>query len=87
MSFFDYFRRGQNKREGDHEERSPAGQTAPGVRSIRDLWEIEKKQPITPVEGVVPTDIYSTQRPNGVPHRKNQRRRPRPGDAEYNPPF
>lgn len=87
MSFFDYFRPKRHTQDEEDEESYPAEKTAPGVRSIRDLWQIENKQPAAPIEGAVPTDIYSTQRPNGVPHRKNPRRRTRLGGGEFNPPF
>lgn len=87
MSFFDYFRPGRRKKKEEAETTYPANQTAAGVRSLRDLWQIEKKQPIAPIEGVVPTDIYNTRRPNGVPHRSHPRRKSRTEGADFNPPF
>lgn len=86
MSFFDHFKAG--RRKAQREEPSEAGQTAPGVRALRDLWQIEKKTPSPRVEGPVATDIYCTARPNGVPHRSRATRRVEMKPAEdYNPPF
>lgn len=66
---------------------SSAAKTAPGLKAIKDLWQIEKKPPVAPVEGEVVTDIYATSRPNGVPRRRNPPRHKTPEDEEYKPPF
>ncbi len=87
MSIFGRFRRKKHASPpAELNGTPPAGETAPGVRAIRDLWAIEPRPPVERVEGEVVTDIYATQRPNGMPRRRHQRRTPNESD-EFTPPF
>lgn len=84
MSIFDHFKRSHRAQQ---KEDSPASKTAPGLRAIKDLWQIENKKPVEHIDGEVVTDIYSTHRPNGIPRRRNPPRRRSGEDEEYTPPF
>jgi hypothetical protein len=65
-----------------------ANKTAPGLKAIKDLWDIAPKKRVERVEGEVVTDIYATPRPNGVPPRRKYQNRRRPdADGEFIPPY
>lgn len=65
-----------------------ADETASGLKAMKELWDIEPKKRVEPVEGEVVTDIYATPRPNGVPPRRRYQPRNRPpADGEFIPPY
>ncbi len=57
-------------------DRGEADKTAPGLKAIKGLWDIETAKPEPErVEGVVSSDIYGTSRPpSTVPPRHRMRR-------------
>ncbi|HMP77066.1 MAG TPA: hypothetical protein PKE12_12295 [Kiritimatiellia bacterium] len=84
------FGRNQRRKRGESggETGAKAGETAPGLRVMKELWDISPKKRVERVEGEVVTDIYATQRPNGVPRRRNPQHRPRPNEnGEFTPPY
>lgn len=87
MSIFGRFER--KKRKHHHEPEEPAlraDETAPGVRAMKELWQIQAKKPVEPVQGEVVTDIYVTPRPNGIPRRRHPHSQ-RPPSEEFTPPY
>ncbi len=88
MSIFGRFQRKKRKpREEEDEAPAPrADETAPGVRAMKDLWQIQAKKPVERVQGEVVTDIYATPRPNGVPRRRHPQH-PRPPPEDFTPPY
>ena len=90
MSIFDFFKFGKRKpadpptatskdalKKPSAKHANLAGQTAPGLRSLRDLWGIEKNSPVERFTGSVTSDIYSGTHTNGIPRRHHPVRRPR----------
>ncbi len=89
MSIFDFFKFGKRKpaeptatpkdalKKPNAKHVKHAAQTAPGLRSLRDLWGIEKNSPIERVTGSVTSDIYSGTHTGGIPRRHHPVRRPR----------
>ncbi len=68
MSFFGCFKR--KKRHGRRKvDDLPAGKTTPGLKAIKDLWDIGAKKPPERIEGEVETNIYAINRSNGIPRR------------------
>ncbi|MCO5045072.1 MAG: hypothetical protein M9963_10490 [Kiritimatiellae bacterium] len=88
MSIFDFFKFGRRKEappnaskppSNETRSRQPAAQTAPGLRAIRHLWDINKPSAVERVTGSIATDIYANQHAHGFPRRKHPVRRPRNG--------
>jgi hypothetical protein len=88
MSIFGLFRRKRRKKKNCDEPKADPrpDETAPGVRAMKELWVIDPARPDTRVEGEVVTDIYATQRPNGVPRRRHPPRRS-VGSDDFVPPY
>lgn len=53
----------------------PANQTTPGVRMLKEVWNIKPEKKADTVDGDVSSDIYSLNpRSKGIPPRRRGRR-------------
>lgn len=85
MSLFGHFKRKRKKKDRSPEDPPRADETAPGLKAIKTLWDIEPKKPQERIRGEVETDIYATQRAHRIPRRKPPRRpRAIPDESEGN---
>lgn len=86
MSIFGRFQRKKRKPRDEEPPALRADETAPGVRAMKELWQIQAKKPVERVQGEIVTDIYVTPRPNGIPPRRRVRD-PSPALEDFSPPY
>lgn len=68
MNFF-------GKKLPDKKDDQPANQTAPGVRILKEVWDIKSEKKQERVEGPVNSDIYARKpREQGIPPRHHGQR-------------
>lgn len=85
MSLFGNFKRKRKAPRG-LDDAPRADETAPGLKAIKALWDIESKKPPERIHGEVATDIYATNRSNGVPRRRHPHHvQPRNTDSDDHP--
>jgi hypothetical protein len=59
----------------DKKDDQPANQTTPGVRMLKEVWDIKTEKKMDRVEGPVSSDIYTRKpREQGIPPRYHGQR-------------